>query len=280
MSEAESRSAVEELTLDAAYYVYCVGSADELQPLSEEDLPPPIEPERERNFIFVNRAGLTALASRVPLADYSEEALSARLEDATWTALRAMRHERVVEFMARTSSVVPLRFGTIYLTCAAIEEMLDEKREELLSIIERLRGREEWGVNVYCDRRKLLENIVSLSPRLRALEDEAVRATPGQCYLMRKKIEAMRADEARAEIKRVSCRIEERLSEESDGAARLRVLKDEATEHGETVAKFAFLVSRERFNDFRAAAEKLADENIQAGFKLELTGPWPAYNFT
>ena len=135
-------------------------------------------------------------------------------------------------------------------------------------------------MNVYCDRRKLLENIVSLSPRLRALEDEAVRATPGQGYLMRKKIEAMRADEARAEIKQVSSRIEERLSEESDGAARLRVLKDEATEHGDTVAKFAFLVSLERFNDFRAAAEKLADENLQAGFKLELTGPWPAYNFT
>jgi hypothetical protein len=60
---------------------------------------------------------------------------------------------------------------------------------------------------------------------------------------------------------------------------RLRLLKDEGGEHNDLVAKLAFLVARDRFEEFRAAAERLAEEHAPAGFKLELTGPWPAYNF-
>ena len=64
-----------------------------------------------------------------------------------------------------------------------------------------------------------------------------------------------------------------------DGAARLRVIKDEAGEQGETAARLAFLVQRESFEDFRAAAERLAERYTPLGFRFELTGPWPAYNF-
>ena len=263
----------------SGYYVYCVGESATLAPLCQTgELPAPIE--ADNGFVLIEGAGLLAVTSLVPLSDYGEDGLQERLEDATWTALRAMRHERIVEHLAKRTSVVPLRFGTIYLYSASVEEMLFERQAELLGIIERLRGREEWGVNVYCDQAKLLENIESLSPKLRELSEQAAQASPGQSYLLRKKIEAMRKDETRVETKRVAAEIEGHLSSSSDGAARLRVLKDEASEHGSVVAKFAFLVERERFEEFRAAAEQLADEHASAGYRLELTGPWPAYNFT
>src|SRR5205085_3112316 len=203
----------------------------------------------------------------------------ARLADATWTALRAMRHERVVEHFARRAAVVPLRFGALYLARANVGRMLAERAAELRAAVERLRGREEWGVQLYADRARLLEQIADLSPRLRELRAQAERATPGQAYLLQKKIEALRADETRAEARRVAGEIERKLGHASAAAARLRVLKDEASEHGDTLAKFAFLVERARFAEFRATAERLADEHAPAGFKLEMTGPWPAYNF-
>ena len=65
----------------------------------------------------------------------------------------------------------------------------------------------------------------------------------------------------------------------ADDARRLRILKVETTEHGELKAKFAFLVKRSSFEEFRDAAERLAQENQAAGVRLELTGPWPVYNF-
>lgn len=260
------------------FYVYCIAARADVSEVFGENLPAAIEDAAALET--VERGGLAAVVSAVPLADYGEQALQSRLSDATWTAVRAMRHERVVEHFARRASVVPLRFGTIYTKRDNVAAMLAEKRGELLSIIERLRGREEWGLNVYSDRARLLEEVVSLSPKLREMSEQAAQASPGQSYLMRKKIDSMREAEARAETRRAAAAIERELSEAAAAAsARLRVLKDEGGEQGEVAAKLAFLVERGRFSDFRAAAERLAQEYEGAGFKLELTGPWPAYNF-
>lgn len=258
-------------------YLYCLGELEALAPLFGKEMPPPIEPDAQ--FMLVEEAGLAAVASAVTLADYGEEALQGRVADAAWLAVRAMRHEKVVEHFARRASVVPLRFGAVYLRRENVEAMLAERQEGLRAIIERLRGKDEWGLNVYCDRARLTEAVATLSPKLREMGERAGAAAPGQSYLLRKKIDALRETEARAEIKRAAARIEEELSALSDAAARLRVLKGEAGERGEAAAKFAFLVGRERFDEFRAGAERLAQAYAGAGFALELTGPWPAYNF-
>ena len=261
----------------SAFYVYCVGAREEVAPLVAEA---PGAIEEGAGVEAVGGGRFAAVVSAVPAADYGEESFESRLmTDAEWTAARALRHERVVEHFAARATVVPLRFGTIYLRRERVEQMLAEKAAELEAVLARLRGREEWGVNLYCDRAKLREVIASVSPRLRELGEQASQASPGQAYLMRKKIEALRDDETRAEIKRAAAEIENALASAAEGSARLRVLKSEAGEHGETAAKLAFLVARERFADFRATAERLADAHLARGFRLELTGPWPAYNF-
>lgn len=260
------------------YYVYCVAESVAAEQLDAASFPVAIEEDAKLEWIAAGE--LAALTSVVPLDNYGEEALAEHLGDATWTAVRAMRHETVVEYVAKRTSVVPLRFGTIYLERVSIERMLADKARELAQIIERLRGREEWGVNVFSDRATLMASITSVSPRLRELVQQAEAASPGQSYLMQKKIEALRVDEVRVALNRIVDEIEQALSEKADDAKRLRILKVEATEYGELKAKFAFLVKRAGFEEFRAAAERLAQENLEAGVRLELTGPWPAYNFS
>jgi len=259
------------------FYVYCIAESAAATQLPADSLPAAIEDDTKIEWVAVNK--LAALISQVPGASYSEESLAEHLTDATWTAIRAMRHETVVEYVAKHVTVVPLRFGTIYLERHGIEQMLAERSRELEEMIEHLRGREEWGVNVYSDRAALMSSITSVSPVLRDLVARAEQASPGQSYLMQKKIEALKADEARAEVNRIVDQVENRLREQSDDARRLRILKVETTEHGELKAKFAFLIRRTEFEEFREAAERLAQENQAAGVRLELTGPWPVYNF-
>jgi len=259
------------------FYVYCIAESAAATQLPADSLPAAIEDDTKIEWVAVNK--LAALISQVPGAIYSEESLAEHLTDATWTAIRAMRHETVVEYVAKHVTVVPLRFGTIYLERHGIEQMLAERSRELEEMIEHLRGREEWGVNVYSDRAALMSSITSVSPVLRDLVARAEQASPGQSYLMQKKIEALKADEARAEVNRIVDQVENRLREQSDDARRLRILKVETTEHGELKAKFAFLIKRTEFEEFREAAERLAQENQTAGVRLELTGPWPVYNF-
>lgn len=263
---------------ELAFYVYCIAESAAAADLPAGSLPAAIEDQSQLEWVV--SSGLAALSSPVPLASYGEESLAEHLSDASWTAVRAMRHETVVEYVARRASVVPLRFGTIYLERAGVERMLEEKRQELARLIERLRGREEWGVNLYCDQSALMSSITSVSPVLRDLAERASQASPGQSYLMQKKIDTLRVDEARAALSRIVDEIEQALREKSEDARRLRVLKVEATEYGELKAKFAFLIQRSDFEAFSGVAEHLAREHQAAGVRLELTGPWPAYNFT
>ena len=261
----------------SAYYVYCIAESTAAAQLPAGSLPAAIEDDSKLEWITVNT--LAALVSRVPREMYNEESLAEHLKDATWTAIRAMRHETVMEYVAKRTSAVPLRFGTIYLEREGIERMLTERSRELEEIIEQLRGREEWGVNVFCDRAVLMSSITAVSPVLREMVQRAEQASPGQSYLIQKKIDALKVDEVRAAVNRIVDQIEERLKAQSEDAKRLRILKVETTEHGELKAKFAFLVKRSGFEEFRDAAERLAQEHQDAGVRLELTGPWPVYNF-
>lgn len=263
-----------------AFYVYCIGKSAAITPLLENkqpDMPEAIESKSPLEMIADD--DLAAIVSAVPLADYNEEALQAHLSDPQWTAVRAVRHEKVVEHFAARATVIPLRFGTIYLEAAGVEAMLLQRQDELHAVLSRLHGREEWSLNIYRDSARLMQSLESLSPRLREATERAAGASPGQAYLLRKKIDAVRADEARVETQRVINEIESCLSAISDGAARLRLLKDETAPHGEPVARLAFLVERAGFDKFRAVAEQLAQQYTPCGFRLELMGPWPAYNF-
>ena len=260
-----------------ALYVYCVGARDELAPLFGGELPDAMEGASAVEL--VEREDLAAVACAVPLADYGEGALEARLTDAAWTATRALRHERAVEHFARRATVLPLRFGTIYLSRENVARMLEERRVQLRATLARLEGREEWGLNVYVERARLREQVASVSERLREMEEAAAASPPGRAYLLRKKVDTLRDEEARAETRRAASVIESELASACDGSARLRVHKDEAGEQGDTAARLAFLVRREGFEDFRAAAERLAERYTPLGFRFELTGPWPPYNF-
>src|SRR5262245_52524917 len=146
----------------SAFYIYCIAESVAAAQLPADSLPAAIEEDAKLEWVTVNK--LAALTSQVPKETYSEERLAEHLTDATWTAIRAMRHETVVEYVAKRATVIPLRFGTLYLERAGIEQMLTDKSRELQEILEQLRGREEWGVNVYVDRAAMLSNITSVSP--------------------------------------------------------------------------------------------------------------------
>ena len=277
MSKRATKKSQNQDDAGRALYVYCVGEREALAPLFDAELPEAIE--EGAGLEAVEAAGLSAVVSAVPLDTYGEGALAGRLADATWTATRALRHERVAEHFARRAAVVPLRFGAIYLRREGVASMIEEHAAQLRAVLARLRGREEWGLNVYVERPRLREEVTRLSARLREMAERAEASTPGQAYLLRKKIEGLRDEEARAETRRVAREVEGTLAAACDGAARLRVLKDEATEQGELAARLAFLVPSEAFDSFRAAAERLAADYTPLGFRFELTGPWPAYNF-
>ena len=261
-----------------ALYVYCIGESDQLGRLLAAGMPEGIEPRTTLELVAEGR--VSAVVSNVPLSEYNEEALRIRLEDPAWIAARAMRHEDVVEHFSSRTGVIPLRFGALYYTTEGVRMMLSERGTELLNLLQRLHGRQEWGVSVYKDQTELLTAITLASPRLRELTERAASASPGEAYLLQKKIDDLSVSEANAEARRAVGRIESELKLASERAVRLRVLKGEATAAtGDMVARFAFLLPISSLTHFRAVAESLAEEVGRIGFRIELTGPLPPYDF-
>src|SRR5215217_3851323 len=171
MSKSPTKKSQGEDDEGSGLYVYCVGEREALAPLFDAELPEAIE--AGWGLEAVEAAGLSAVVSAVPLEVYGEGALAARLSDATWTATRALRHERVAEHFARRAAVVPLRFGAIYLRREGVERMLAERAAQFREVLARIEGREEWGVNVYVERGRLREEVTRVSARLREMAARA-----------------------------------------------------------------------------------------------------------
>ena len=133
--QKEKRAAGPPRQSELGFYVYCIAETVAATQIFADPLPSAIEDEAVLELVKVN--DLAAVTSCVPLAMYGQEELAEQLTNATWTATRAMRHEQVVEHFARQASVVPLRFGTIYLERTGIERMLAERHKELNEIIGR-----------------------------------------------------------------------------------------------------------------------------------------------
>ena len=256
-------------------YVCCILESPDGQVMPESA---PEGLENGHRLEFVSSAGLAAVVSAIPLSHYGEKAIEANLANAAWAATRAMRHERVVEFFASRGPLIPLRFGTIYLDRMSVERMLSSRALEFRSVMKSLRGRQEWGVLIYCDHAALVSNIVSKNADILLLMERAAAAPPGQSYLLAKQIEALKARTARQEISAAIVRMKEDLDASSDQSAS-GPLERRRTEHGELIARLSFLVRARRFGRFQATAERLARAYVSSGFHIELVGPMPPYSF-
>jgi hypothetical protein len=210
---------------------------------------------------------VAAVAGMVPLEEFGQEALPARLNDRAWLEEKAQAHERVVEQLAETTAVIPLRFGSIYYDVSAVEQLVESRRAELLQLLERVRGRVEIGVQAWLDPRRAVEANPDTPP------------AGGRAYLERRRDERARADEAAIRMQEVLADAHERLAALAVEGVLNRPQPRELTGRvEEMVFNGAYLVPS---NDDSIAREvaQLDEQNRALGLSFDVTGPWPPYNF-
>jgi hypothetical protein len=214
---------------------------------------------------------LAALVSRVPLDEYGDERLRAHLEDLEWVERIARRHEGVLEGALREATVVPLRLCTLYRDRDGVRRLLRERRTALREGLSRIDGCVEWGVKLFAD------------PQAQASQAEpepAPTERPGHTYLLRRQQEralSEKASEVRARCVEV---VHQRLEALARASATNPPQRPEL--HGRDLTMLlngAFLVERNRTVELREAIDMLQEEWQALGFTIELTGPWPPYNF-
>ena len=97
----------------------------------------------------VLRAGpLDAVVQSVPAAAFSQEELRRRLSDPVALEVCARAHHEVVAAVAKSAPTVPLPLATLYFGDDRAAEALAARTERFLAVLDRVTGREEWGVKV------------------------------------------------------------------------------------------------------------------------------------
>ena len=253
------------------YGVVAAGAAlDELAAVPAVDREYPVE--------LVVEGSLSGVTSRVSTAEFDEAALPGRLGDAAWLEQKIRAHEQVLENVLSSATVLPCRFCTVYHDQADLRRFLAECESALVAALDRISDRVELGVKAFVDSERFASSAGTRSEKIRELSERVSQAEGGRAYLETRQIERLVADELERFRQEAAPQLHERLLNAADEGVLLAPQRPEVSgREEEMLLNGAYLVpDRTRFEH---ALADLARERRGEGIELELTGPWPPYNF-
>ncbi|OLB23821.1 MAG: hypothetical protein AUH17_05840 [Actinobacteria bacterium 13_2_20CM_68_14] len=258
------------------WYLYgVVGAGDKSPRLDAEGLA--VDPGHDVELVV--EGPLAGVTSRVSLEEFGEEMLPDRLGDAAWLEEKISAHERVLERVLHELSIVPCRFCTVYRSERELRRFLAERKDALQAALDRVHGQVELGVKAFVDRKRFAAGEASRNEKIRDLQERAGSAEGGTAYLERRRLEQLVSSEVERLRSTASRDIHSRLLARADDGLTLALQAPEVSgRDNQMIFHGAYLVDVSEA-EFKATLGSLAVEYRDLGVELELTGPWPPYNF-
>jgi hypothetical protein len=252
----------------AASYLYAVvASAAEPRVAGAPAGPPGMGPLR---WLSVGN-GLWLAAADAPLPRYGSAAIEKGLKDLDWVSACALAHERVVEHVSALGGAIPMKLFTLFSSDERALAELGRAKARLRTVLRRIEGRQEWGVRVSVD-----EATARTRARARA-QQAAGGLSAGAGFLTRKRQEHKEVRDIVDLGRTAADEVFQAVARHSDESQRRPPL---AAEPGlRLLLDAAFLVPTRRVAAFRESVRRQAERLAPHGYRVVLTGPWPAYNF-
>jgi hypothetical protein len=231
-----------------------------------------VDPSRPVHLLI--EGGLAAAVSEVDLGEFGEAQLREHLRDMTWVERVARAHETVLDQIRAQATVIPMRMCTVYRSEAGVREMLRREADALCQAIDHLEGKAEWGVKAFADTGRTAA--VTAGDEA----EEAPGSARGAAYMRQRRDERDRRERARQQLEEAASQIHDRLCTLAGDGQVLPSQRPEVSGHvGDMVLNGVYLVDDDDRERFHAEVQLLEAEFAPRGVELELTGPWPAYNF-
>ena len=235
-----------------------------------------------RSPLFLARAGnVTAVLSHAALADFTGNTGDENLGDINWITPRACRHQEVISRVMARSPVLPVRFGTLFLTRASLDQTIHTHRDEITAFLDHVRGREEWSVKGYINRKKMAANLAARTADAEpSREREPDTPAPGTRYFQKKR-EAQQAEQMLNTVVYESVVAVADILEPLGVDMTERELMSRAATGKKTdmVLNWAALLEKEGVSRFSSRIDEINALQKPGGLTLEFSGPWPPYSF-
>jgi hypothetical protein len=221
---------------------------------------------------------LAAIVRRVPLVQFSEEALQARHDDTAWLATMALRHNEVIAALHQQQAVLPATFGSIYARAEDVKSAVAEAQEALLAQLERVEGCDEWAVHIYAAGRAIAQRVAAVHPTIHQLQLDLAAASPGRAYFLQRKLDEEHAAATDQALRELAQAASDRLARWAVAGRVTQPARSTPNAHGEIeILRAAFLVRRANADIFLAALHSCVEGCD--GVRHDYSGPWAPYSF-
>lgn len=215
---------------------------------------------------LVEAGDVAALASELSAEAYGPDQWRAHAEDPRWLEHVASEHHAVLQAVVEQTEVLPLRLPGIHHDLATLQRVLAEQQSELQEALSQVRDHVEMGAKIF----------LVAEPQAEAEE----RPKSGRDYLARRSAEASNREQARVRRQSQVLDVHEALAHGSTRSA-VNAPQDAALSGRKEpmLLNAAYLVPQVELDNFLTLADQLNQDLFTEGMALEITGPWPPYNF-
>jgi hypothetical protein len=248
-------------------YLYCVADTPERTSLGWSGL-------EAAEVYTIPSHDLCAVVHRCPAMPY-------RSNDPEVVTNWVLVHQKVVEMAwDRWGTVLPFTFDTIFRSRddagpdQTIAEWLAAEYAKLRAQLAKVKGRAEYGVQIFWNPQLIGERLAQRNHDLAALA-AAIEAKPkGTAYLQRERLRMLLRRELEEEADRRSEGFFRAILEHVDDLRVESVKKDDAGR--QMILKLSCLATREQAGSLGQELERIGKET---GILVRFTGPWPPYSF-
>ncbi len=255
---------------DELIYVYCIS---ESQPKIEGIF-------GNENLKCLEYNGLYAIIKEVSPDEFSEENLKKNFANLDWIETHARDHIRIILEVMKSSTVVPFKFGTIFISDERLGNFINDYSVSLTENLQHLKGKEEWSVKIYCDKTRLNSQIGEISQQVRDLEKEILMSMPGKAFILKRKKADLVEKEVQVAIRNYGQTCYDQLFALSATTHINNLLPKEVTERNDDmILNSSFFVPVEKIGEFLAIIDVSQEKYKEVGFAIEAAGPWPPFSF-
>lgn len=180
------------------------------------------------------------------------------------TPERLRQHETVVRAALLSATPLPLRYGTRFRSPEEAISLIQERADEFLAALERVRDCVEMSLRVTLRRDESL-------PQPPLVEEATGEQGPGRRFLELRKAQLEAESELRRQVEEALDGVEAELSEMGFPVHRT------VLQGGEAGGTLAHLVHREALRRYHRRISEL--RNSRPDLRITLSGPWGPYSF-
>jgi len=212
--------------------------------------------------------------------EFSEENLEKNFADFHWIETHTRDHINVIARIMKKHTVIPFKFGTIFKNKESLEKFIADYSLSLSETFQTIRGKEEWSVQIYCDKKVLNEQIIEFSEKVRILERQILESPPGKAFLFNRGKNVLIEQEIGRLMKKNGQKCFDEYKSISQECCINNLLPRELTRRqDDMILNASFFVDKKNRTDFIHIASLQEVKYRPAGFSFVVTGPWPPLSF-